>query len=87
VLIEGVNDRRIDANMLAKLLSRRRHLLNLIRMNPVEGSELHASSRDAAEGFAAKLKDLGLNVTIRRSLGGDVQAACGQLRLQSKSAC
>ena len=87
VLIEGVNDRRIDANMLAKLLSRRRHLLNLIRMNPVEDSELHASSRDAAEGFAAKLKDLGLNVTIRRSLGGDVQAACGQLRLQSKSAC
>jgi 23S rRNA (adenine2503-C2)-methyltransferase len=86
VLIDGVNDRRQDAARLAKLLAGRRHHLNLIRMNPVEGADLQPSSRQATEAFAERLKELGLNVSVRRSLGADVRAACGQLRLRNEAA-
>jgi 23S rRNA (adenine2503-C2)-methyltransferase len=85
VLIAGVNDTPPCADRLVRLLRHRRHLVNLIRMNPVEGCALEPSSKSRAEGFAAGLASAGLNVTLRRSLGRDVSAACGQLRRQDQA--
>ncbi len=81
VLIAGVNDSLEHADMLADLLAGRRHHINLIRMNPIERSDLRPASKDATIKFARHLEQLGLNVSIRRSRGQDVRAACGQLRL------
>lgn len=80
VLLRGVNDTPGHANRLARLLANRRHLVNLIRMNPVEGCGYVASSKTQALAFKQRLADQGINVTLRRSLGRDVEAACGQLR-------
>ncbi|MCX7600226.1 MAG: 23S rRNA (adenine(2503)-C(2))-methyltransferase RlmN [Armatimonadetes bacterium] len=83
VLLRGVNDAPAHADKLARLLASRRHLVNLIRMNPVEGRQFLASSKAQALSFARRLSDQGIEVTLRRSLGRDIQAACGQLRRQA----
>lgn len=80
VILRGVNDTPGHADKLAQLLAGRRHLVNLIRMNPVEGCPLLASGKAQALAFKQRLADHGINVTLRRSLGTDVGAACGQLR-------
>ena len=84
VLIHGVNDSMVQAERLAALLKDRRHHVNLIRLNPVEHIDLRPSSKDRTIQFARRLEELGLNVSIRRSLGRDIRAACGQLRLSEK---
>lgn len=90
VLLRGVNDAPSHADELAKLLAGRRHLVNLIRMNPVEGCQLTASSKARTLAFARRLQDQGISVTLRRSRGRDVRAACGQLRRhddQARASC
>ncbi|MBC7286809.1 MAG: 23S rRNA (adenine(2503)-C(2))-methyltransferase RlmN [Armatimonadetes bacterium] len=82
VLLHGINDSMAQAERLAALLKNRRHHVNLIRLNPVGNSELRPSSKDRTIQFARTLEALGINVSIRRSLGRDIEAACGQLRLQ-----
>ncbi len=77
-VIKGVNDSRKQARQLSELIKRTRGHVNLIPLNPVEG-ENRLEPGDAAR-FAAMLKAYGVNVTIRRRLGGDIDAACGQLR-------
>lgn len=86
VLLRGVNDTIAHADKLAKLLAGRRHLVNLIRMNPVQGCGFTASSQAQALAFARRLADHGINVTLRRSRGKDVRAACGQLRRYEREA-
>ena len=81
-LVHGVNDRDEDARELAAILKPRNCHLNLIPVNPVrERSFVRPSrSRENALNFKNKLEKSGINVTIRREMGSDIDGACGQLR-------
>ena len=76
-LIGGVNDSPQQAEQLAGHMRRTHGHLNLIPLNMVEGSPLIPGD---TRKFAEMLKKLGVNVTVRRRLGADIDAACGQLR-------
>ncbi|MBR2890094.1 MAG: 23S rRNA (adenine(2503)-C(2))-methyltransferase RlmN [Oscillospiraceae bacterium] len=79
-MIDGVNDREQDAQ---ELLGRFKGLgahVNLIPLNHVEESPLKPSSRAAVARFQKILEDGGVTATVRRTLGGDIDASCGQLR-------
>lgn len=80
-LIEGVNDRESHAAMLSSRLRNMLCHVNLIPLNTVEEHDFRSARREQAEAFARILEEQGVQVTIRRSLGPDIQAACGQLRL------
>jgi 23S rRNA (adenine2503-C2)-methyltransferase len=80
-LIDGVNDRRSDADELAAL-SRRFRLaahVNLIPLNPTPGWPTKGSSAERVGEFRDLLVELGVNATVRRNRGTDIDAACGQL--------
>lgn len=85
-LIAGENDSPEGAAALAKLLSSemkgRPCHVNLILLNSVKETGLLAPSRKNAETFCRILERSGINATIRRRLGGDIDASCGQLRLR-----
>jgi 23S rRNA (adenine2503-C2)-methyltransferase len=85
VMLAGVNDSIADARRLVKLLAPLRAKVNLIFYNPMEGSPLQSSSRDAVEAFQAILKHGNLTATIRESRGLDIAAACGQLYAEQHS--
>lgn len=76
-LIKGVNDSPKQAQMLTELMKKTHGHLNLIPLNHVEGSPLEPGD---SRQFADQLRKSGVNVTIRRRLGADIDAACGQLR-------
>jgi 23S rRNA (adenine2503-C2)-methyltransferase len=78
-LIEGVNDSDHCAVQLAHLLGREFHV-NLIALNPVEGIAWKKPSGSRMEDFARICRERGLNVTLRRELGLDIEGSCGQLR-------
>ncbi|MEG0756512.1 MAG: 23S rRNA (adenine(2503)-C(2))-methyltransferase RlmN [Oscillospiraceae bacterium] len=77
-MIDGVNDTKEKADALAKLLRGTGGHVNLIPLNNVEESPLKPS-RHVAE-FQKRLEDQGVTVTVRRRLGSDIDASCGQLR-------
>ena len=79
-MIDGVNDRAEDAKLLLKSLKGMGAHMNLIPLNHVEESPLKPSSRKAVAQFQKILEDGGIPATVRRSLGGDIDASCGQLR-------
>ena len=79
-MIAGVNDSDTCARELAALLRGLMCHINLIPLNHVEGSPLAPSSRETIRRFQEILQKKGFNVTVRRSLGGDIDASCGQLR-------
>ena len=79
-MIDGVNDREADAKLLLKRLKGLPAHMNLIPLNHVEESPLKPSSRKAVAAFQKLLEDGGIPATVRRSLGGDIDASCGQLR-------
>ncbi len=80
VLLGGINDAPAQARRLAALLRGRRLHVNLIPWNPVAGLGYRRPARQAQETFARILREAGLSVTLRRSLGREAEAACGQLR-------
>jgi len=80
VLLEGVNDGLEQAEALSVLLQGCRCHLNLIPYNPVPGLPYRRPSLAAQHDFAEVLERAGHSVTLRRSLGADADAACGQLR-------
>lgn len=82
-LIDGENDRKEDAQELKKLLSGMMCHVNLIPLNKVIESGLEGSPRQKAKSFCEELTRLGISSTVRRSLGPDIDAACGQLRKNS----
>ncbi|MBQ8955496.1 MAG: 23S rRNA (adenine(2503)-C(2))-methyltransferase RlmN [Lachnospiraceae bacterium] len=82
-LIEGENDSEGDAKELARLLKGKNALLNLIPVNPVTESGLKRPDRRKCEAFKNKLENFGINGSIRRELGSDIDGACGQLRMRS----
>jgi 23S rRNA (adenine2503-C2)-methyltransferase len=80
-LIDGVNDRDRDADELAHLC-RRFHIpahVNLIPLNPTPGWPTKGSSATRVQQFRQLLDDRGVNATVRRNRGTDIDAACGQL--------
>ncbi|NBI09115.1 23S rRNA (adenine(2503)-C(2))-methyltransferase RlmN [Colidextribacter sp. OB.20] len=77
-MIDGVNDADWQADLLAKRLRGAPAHVNLIPLNQVEESPLKPSRRVAA--FQKRLEGHGVTVTVRRRLGGDIDASCGQLR-------
>ena len=85
-LIAGKNDGEADARALADCLQTAFRgtgaplHVNLIRVNEVEGTGFSRGSRESVAAFAALLEKRGIVATVRRRLGADVNAACGQLR-------
>ena len=79
-LAEGENSTPESARELAKLVKGFPAHINLIPLNEVEEREMKTVSRKRAEQFANILKSLGISVTIRRTIGEDIEGACGQLR-------
>ncbi len=79
-LVHGVNDMEEDAASLISLLEKRNCHLNLIPVNPVRETNYRRPDKKSANNFKNKLEKHGINVTIRRELGSDIDGACGQLR-------
>ena len=79
VLLAGVNDSPADARMLARLLSGVKSKVNLIPLNAAPGIAFERPSDAAIDRFARILSERGLTVSVRKSRGRDIRAACGQL--------
>ncbi len=79
-LMEGVNDSMEMAELLSKLIGGRGYHVNLIPVNPVEERSFRRSGRKNISDFQKILEKNRINVTIRKGMGGDIDAACGQLR-------
>ena len=79
-MIDGVNDSEADAKELLRRLKGLPAHFNLIPLNHVEESPLKPSSKAAVARFQKILEDGGITATVRRTLGGDIDASCGQLR-------
>ncbi len=79
-LIHGVNDSRENAEELARLVGNMHSHINLIPVNKVEERSYEQGSKKDIRAFQEKLTQLGINATIRRELGADISASCGQLR-------
>ena len=79
-MIDGVNDSEEHAKELLRRLKGLGAHVNMIPLNHVEESPLKPSSRKAVARFQKILEDGGVTATVRRTLGGDIDASCGQLR-------
>ena len=79
-LIRGVNDTPQEAEELLRLLRGMLCHVNLIPVNPVAETGFSQGSRKSVEQFQKRLEDGGISATIRREMGADISAACGQLR-------
>ena len=79
-MISGVNDSVLCASQLAQLVRGFPSHVNLIPLNPVPGGVFLPSERETIKQFQNELLQRGVNVTVRRSLGRDIDASCGQLR-------
>jgi 23S rRNA (adenine2503-C2)-methyltransferase len=79
VLLAGVNDSPDDARRLVKLLSGIKAKVNLIPLNPAPGIPYERPSDERVERFAQILADRHVTVSVRKSRGRDIRAACGQL--------
>jgi len=80
ILIEGFNDSTEDAENLSKLLKGKLANVNLIPCNYIKEADIKPSSDSDIMKFKKILADKGINATLRRELGSDINAACGQLR-------
>jgi 23S rRNA (adenine2503-C2)-methyltransferase len=81
-MIRGVNDSDDQADRLAAIAYRLRAHVNLIPLNPTPGSESQPSAPAAIATFAARLAGHRVRVTVRDTRGREIEAACGQLRLE-----
>ena len=79
-LVKGVNDSEENAERLAALLRGMLCHVNLIPLNTVKERDFETTEKAAAQRFREKLESRGIPATIRRELGDDIDAACGQLR-------
>ncbi|MBR0415429.1 MAG: 23S rRNA (adenine(2503)-C(2))-methyltransferase RlmN [Clostridia bacterium] len=85
-MIHGVNDSDECARRLGKKLRGMLAHVNLIPVNPVKENTFHKSDRARMERFIAVLNEYGVTATVRRTLGADINASCGQLRQSAKQA-
>ncbi|CAM3837890.1 23S rRNA (adenine(2503)-C(2))-methyltransferase RlmN [Alicyclobacillus pomorum] len=81
-LIGGKNDSLDDARRLARLLKGLPSHVNLIPVNYVPERNYHRTPKDQIQAFVNELRSLGVNATVRREMGHDISAACGQLRAE-----
>lgn len=79
-MIQGQNDSLDDARELAKRLRGCLCHVNLIPVNTIAERDFTRSRKDAIEAFRSELERLGITATVRRTLGADINASCGQLR-------
>jgi 23S rRNA (adenine2503-C2)-methyltransferase len=84
VMIGGVNDADADADRLAKIARRLGALVNILPLHPGGAPDLTPTPAERIRGFAARLRNQGIEATVRRSRGLDISAACGQLRTEVK---
>jgi 23S rRNA (adenine2503-C2)-methyltransferase len=82
VMIAGVNDSDADADQLARLARRLRALVNILPLHPGGSEELTPTSAARIRAFADRLRNQGVEASVRRSRGLDINAACGQLRVE-----
>ena len=83
-MVKGVNDSEATARELAHLIRGMGAHVNLIPINPVDGSPYSATDAANVRRFQQLLTQLGVNATVRRRLGSDISAACGQLRREAR---
>ena len=79
-LVSGKNDTVSEALKLAELLKDMQGHVNLIPVNPIEERDFRQSDKSSIQSFKNTLEKHGINVTIRREMGRDINGACGQLR-------
>ena len=79
-LVGGKNDSEADAKELSSRISDINCHVNLIPVNPIKERDYVKSTKKVVENFKNKLEKYGINVTIRREMGADIDGACGQLR-------
>ena len=79
-LVKGVNDQPEDIRELTAILKHRNCHLNVIPVNPIRERDFQKPDSKNAQEFKNKLEKNGINVTIRRERGSDIDGACGQLR-------
>ena len=84
VLLAGVNDSAADARELARLLADARAKVNLIPLNAAAGIPFTRPSDETVDRFARVLAEQGLTVSVRKSRGQDIRAACGQLIVEGE---
>ncbi|HEX3274251.1 MAG TPA: 23S rRNA (adenine(2503)-C(2))-methyltransferase RlmN [Gemmatimonadales bacterium] len=84
VMIGGVNDGDADADRLAKLARRLGALVNILPLHPGGAPDLTPTTADRIKVFAGRLRNQGIEATVRRSRGLDIDAACGQLRVATE---
>ena len=84
ILIEGINDQIEHAIQLAELIKDLFCYVNLIPYNAVIENEYRRPHPQAVNAFMSKLIELGINATVRKEFGHDIEAACGQLRAKHK---
>jgi len=84
VLVKNVNESPGDARGLAELVGGERILVNLLPLNPVEGSPWQEPPPARVERFAAELRRRGVRVQVRKRRGADIAGACGQLRRRAR---
>ena len=84
VLLEGVNDSLDDARRLAKLLTGIKAKVNLIPLNAAPGIPFNRPSDRRVDDFARTLAERGVTVSVRKSRGRDIRAACGQLIVEGQ---
>jgi 23S rRNA (adenine2503-C2)-methyltransferase len=85
VMLAGVNDAPKDARRLVKVLSRVKAKVNLLPLNAAPGISFERPSDERIDAFAKILADKGLMVSVRKSRGRDIRAACGQLIVEGQS--
>jgi 23S rRNA (adenine2503-C2)-methyltransferase len=86
VMIAGTNDADADADRLAKLARRLGALVNILPLHPGGAPDLTPTTAAGIRRFADRLRNQGIEATVRRSRGLDIQAACGQLRVEVEKA-
>lgn len=79
-LVGGVNDTEEDVRELTKLLGGKNCHINLIPVNPIRERDYVQSERSVVDAFRQRLEKCGINATVRREMGRDIDGACGQLR-------
>jgi 23S rRNA (adenine2503-C2)-methyltransferase len=82
VMIGGVNDSEPDADRLAKLARRLGALVNILPLHPGGAPDLTPTTAAGIRRFADRLRNQGIEATVRRSRGLDINAACGQLKVE-----
>ena len=83
IAFQNFNDSLVDAANLAKLCRHFPVQINIIEYNPIDGATFEKSAAHRIDDFAKYLTEEGIMVTVRRSRGKDIDAACGQLANKS----